>query len=120
MRISQVENCDRSSNWWRWVKALIYACCITSSTSASVLHDRPRRAVDALVVPAHQDLEQRGFPGTDPPDDFRVRQRRERRRRNIRFEQSPYPLESSAPRFVAEAPACHLFRFEALSSAGGI
>src|SRR5438105_11462294 len=51
-----------------------------------VLDDGARHAVDALVVPPHQDLEQRRFSGADPLDDFGV---------------SHHSLESRAPLDVA-------------------
>jgi hypothetical protein len=47
------------------------------------IHHGTHRAIDAPVMPPHQHLEQCGFTLTDLPDDFRVRQHRGRRRRNI-------------------------------------
>ncbi len=46
-----------------------------------VLHDRPRRAVELLVVAAHEDLEQRAFARPHALHDVRVGQRRRRRDR---------------------------------------
>jgi hypothetical protein len=37
-----------------------------------VLHDGASRAVDALIMAPHQDLEQRGLATAHPGDDFRV------------------------------------------------
>ena len=43
---------------------------------ALVEHDGPRRAVEPLVVAAHEDLEQRRLPRQDQLDHLRVRQPR--------------------------------------------
>ena len=38
-----------------------------------VVDDRPRRAIELLVVPAHEDLEQRPLAGENTTDDFCIR-----------------------------------------------
>jgi hypothetical protein len=43
---------------------------------AFVVHHRAGHPVDALVVPAHQDLEQRAVPGSNALDDLPVGHRR--------------------------------------------
>ena len=42
---------------------------------ALVFHDRARRTVELLIVPAHHDFEQRVFAGKDSPHQLVVRQR---------------------------------------------
>src|SRR5262245_16513921 len=63
-----------------------------------LLHDRAGDAVDALVVPPHQDLEQRRLAGADSRHYIRVAQAR-----GVK-QGFHVPLESSLPRSVASSP----------------
>ena len=61
---------------------------------ALVVHDRPRHSIHTLIVPAHEDFEQRAVTGAHAPDDFLIRQRRRRCGRDRRIGQRHAPLES--------------------------
>src|SRR5262249_26806223 len=61
--------------------------------------DGPRRAIDALVVAPHKDLEQRGIPAAHTSNDLRVAEARDQRLRR-----HGYPLECSATAEVATRP----------------